>query len=48
MLPACWLTCTLAALRLSLQPRRGYIDNVCQAANEGVNVKGYFAWSLME
>lgn len=33
---------------LVLVLRRGYIDNVCQAANDGVKVKGYYAWSLME
>lgn len=26
----------------------GYLDNVCKAINEGINVVTYFAWSFMD
>jgi beta-glucosidase len=28
--------------------RRGYLDYLCQAVAEGINVQAYFAWSILD
>jgi hypothetical protein len=44
------LMTTAEAIRDSFRVNfyNGYLDNVCKAINEGINVVTYFAWSFMD